>query len=124
MYFEIHVDNPDRAEAFYSRLFGWKFHRHESQGSIPVDYRRIETGGTAGGMLKRPADTPPPECGVNAYVCSFETDDFDKLQEKIIQSGGKVALPKFAVPGVCWQGYFLDTEGNTFGLFEVDEQAK
>jgi len=31
---------------------------------------------------------------------------------------------KFAVPGRCWQGYFLDTEGNTFGVFEVDPDAR
>jgi uncharacterized protein len=28
------------------------------------------------------------------------------------------------VPGTCWQGYFIDTEGNTFGIFQVDEEAK
>lgn len=33
------------------------------------------------------------------------------------------ALPKFAVPKTCWQGYFVDTEGNTFGIFEVDANA-
>jgi uncharacterized protein len=27
------------------------------------------------------------------------------------------------VPGKCWQGYFIDTEGNTFGISEVDEEA-
>jgi predicted enzyme related to lactoylglutathione lyase len=27
------------------------------------------------------------------------------------------------VPGVCWQGYFLDTEGNTFGIFQPDQSA-
>jgi uncharacterized protein len=42
----------------------------------------------------------------------------------IVSLGGKIALPKFAVPGTCWQGYFIDTEGNTFGLFQVDETAK
>lgn len=41
-----------------------------------------------------------------------------------IENGGKVALAKFAVPGKCWQGYFLDTDGNVFGIFEVDDQAK
>ncbi len=46
------------------------------------------------------------------------------LYRKILSLGGKIALPKFAVPGVCWQGYFIDTEGNTFGLFQVDEKAK
>jgi hypothetical protein len=35
----------------------------------------------------------------------------------------KISLPKFAVPGKCWQGYFQDPEGNTFGVFEVDERA-
>jgi len=41
---------------------------------------------------------------------------------KILSLGGKTALPKFAVPGVCWQGYFIDTEGNTFGLFQLMRQ--
>jgi hypothetical protein len=29
----------------------------------------------------------------------------------------KISLPKFAVPGKCWQGYFQDPERNTFGVF-------
>lgn len=121
LYFEIHADNPDRAAAFYNGVFGWTFTKDDHN---PVDYWRIETGGTAGGMLKRPADTPPPECGVNAFVNSIEVEDFDATAQTIKQLGGQVALPKFAVPGVCWQGYFVDTEGNTFGLFQVDEKAQ
>lgn len=39
-------------------------------------------------------------------------------------NGGRVALPKFAVPGKCWQGYYLDKDGNTFGIFQFDESAK
>jgi predicted enzyme related to lactoylglutathione lyase len=41
-----------------------------------------------------------------------------------LNSGAVVVLEKFAVPGMCWQGYFLDSEGNVFGIFEVDEKAK
>ena len=59
----------------------------------------------------------------NAFVCSFEVDDFDRKSAKILSLGGVVALQKFCVPGKCWQGYFIDTEGNTFGIFEVDEKA-
>ena len=33
-------------------------------------------------------------------------------------------MPKFAVPGKCWQGYFLDADHNTFGILEVDANAK
>ena len=42
----------------------------------------------------------------------------------MLSLGGVVALPRSCVPGKCWQGYFIDTEGNTFGIFEVDEQAR
>jgi len=51
-------------------------------------------------------------------------DNFDEIAKKILDNGGRIALPKFAVSGKCWQGYFLDNEGNTFGIFEVDETAK
>lgn len=120
-YFEIQADNTQRAAKFYNELFGWKFEKNEG---LPIEYWNIHTGGMFGGMLKRPADTPPPECGTNAFVNSMQVDDIDATSNKILNLGGKVALPKFAVPGKCWQAYFLDTEGNTFGLFQVDENAK
>lgn len=120
LYFEIQADDLQRASDFYGKVFGWKF---EKNPHAPVEYLSIETGGNRGGLLKRPADTPPAECGTNAYVCSIEVDDFDETAKTIVANGGKVAMEKFPVPGVCWQGYFLDTEGNTFGLFEVDEEA-
>jgi predicted enzyme related to lactoylglutathione lyase len=31
IYIEIHVDNQKRASEFYSKIFGWTFHEHESQ---------------------------------------------------------------------------------------------
>jgi predicted enzyme related to lactoylglutathione lyase len=46
------------------------------------------------------------------------------VADKILSFGGKVALPKFAVPGVCWQAYFLDSDGSTFGVFQPDSPAK
>ena len=123
IYFEIHADDLKRASAFYTKVFGWTFHKRESQDDIPAQYMRMDTGGTTGGMLKRPADAPPPECGVNAFVCSVEIADFDSTADKILKSGGSTAMSKFPVPGVCWQGYFKDTESNTFGVFQVDEAA-
>jgi predicted enzyme related to lactoylglutathione lyase len=51
-------------------------------------------------------------------------DNFDEIAKKIEAAGGIVALPKAAIPGMAWQGYFLDTEGNTFGLHQADPNAK
>ncbi|MDT8896153.1 VOC family protein [Halomonas sp. I1] len=120
LYFEIQAESPDRARHFYGELFGWAFTRVEG---LPVAYWRIDTGGMQGGLLQRPAATPPDECGTNAFTCSFEVDDIHASAERIASLGGQVALPIFAIPGTCWQGYFIDPEGNTFGLFQVDEQA-
>ncbi len=119
-YFEIQAEEPEKAVKFYTDIFEWKFIKDPN---IPIDYWRIEMAGIYGGLLKRPAKIPTPPSGTNAFVCSVEVEDFDKTAEKILEAGGKVALPKFAVPGKCWQGYFLDTEDNTFGLFQVDPNA-
>lgn len=121
MYFEIQAGDPESAMRFYGDIFGWRFAK---QDGLPIPYWRIETAGMHGGLLQRPADPPPAECGTNAYVCSMEVPDFDAAAAAIERAGGQVALPKFAVPGVCWQGYFVDPEGNTFGVFQVDDNAR
>jgi len=77
-----------------------------------------------GGLLQRPARAPGPEQGTNAFVCSMEVSNLDATATTITAAGGTVALPKFAVPGVCWQAYFLDPEGNTFGIFQPDSNAR
>ena len=120
IYFEIQADDPKRAINFYSEVFGWKF--SEVKG-LPVAYWTIETGGSRGGLLQRPAKTPPTGCGTNAFVCSLEVENLDTTAKTITQLGGIVALPKFPVPATCWQGYFVDTEGNTLGILEVDPKA-
>jgi predicted enzyme related to lactoylglutathione lyase len=121
LYFEIHAEDLSRAKKFYTGVFGWSFTKATG---LPIEYWRIETGGARGGLLKRPANTPPQMCGANSFVCSVQVDDFDATAKKILKRGGIVALPKFAVPKTCWHGYFFDAEGNVFGIFEVDTKAK
>jgi predicted enzyme related to lactoylglutathione lyase len=121
MYFEIQADDLETARTFYGEIFGWKFTKQEG---LPVEYWSIQTDGINGGLLKRPAPAPGDQQGTNAYTCSMEVENYDEMSNEIITRGGTIALPKFAVPGKCWQGYFLDPQGNTFGIFQVDEKAK
>ena len=120
-YFEIQSSNPKRDVKFYEEVFKWKFIRQEF---IPIEYYRIETNSISGGLLARPAKVPPIDSGTNAFVCSIQVESFDKTAETILKNGGQIAMPKFAIPERCWQGYFLDLDNNTFGIFEVDEKAK
>jgi uncharacterized protein len=120
-YFEIQSSDPKRDIKFYQSIFGWKFIREEH---IPIEYYRIETNSIYGGLLKRPVEIPPKPSGTNAFVCSVQVTNFDKTSELILSNGGQVAMHKFAIPGRCWQGYFIDPDNNTFGIFEADEHAK
>lgn len=120
-YFEIQSSNPQRELNFYAAIFGWKFIKEEH---LPIEYYRIETNSLNGGLLKRPFQVPPQQYGTNAFTCSIQVENFDEIAQKIIELGGKIAMPKFAIPGRCWQGYFVDLDNNTFGLFQVDENAK
>lgn len=120
-YFEIQSSDPKREIKFYETIFGWKFIKEEV---IPIEYYRIETNSINGGLLKRPAKVPPAESGTNAFVCSVQVENYEETNEIILQNGGQIALPKFAIPGRCWQGYFVDPDNNSFGIFEVNEKAK
>ncbi|KAA6329305.1 hypothetical protein EZS27_021874 [termite gut metagenome] len=119
-YFEIQSSNPQREIEFYKTVFDWNFVKEEL---LPIEYYRIETKGILGGLLKRPSETLPTRYGTNAFTCSIQVENFDKASECILQMGGQIALPKFAVPGKCWQGYFIDSDNNTFGIFEADTNA-
>lgn len=126
VHFEIQADDPERAMKFYRDVFGWEFQQWGEQKywmimTAPLDSKEP---GINGGLLPRPAKTPPKEHGTNAYVCTIEVTDFDNTAKKVETAGGLVAMPKFALPGVAWQGYFLDSEGNTFGVHQQDKEAK
>lgn len=120
-YFEIQSSSPEREVKFYSEVFGWKFTKVEG---LPIQYYQIETSNIHGGLLERPAQTPPTHCGTNAFTCSIEVENFDETAEKILALGGQVAMDKFAIPNKCWQGYFIDQDHNAFGLVQVDENAQ
>ncbi len=119
-FFEIQSSDPKRDIGFYTEIFGWKFTKEEN---VLIEYYRIDTKTIYGGLLKRPANIPPLGSGTNAFTCSIEVENFDAAAEKIIRLGGQIAMPKFSVPGRCWQGYFLDPDNNIFGIFQVDQNA-
>ncbi len=126
VHFEIQADDLDRARAFYGDVFGWTF--EDYSGFVGAPYFGVTTGeegtpGINGGLLPRPAPVGP-EQGTNAAVLTMGVDDYDTTAARIEAAGGRVALPKFALPGMAWQGYYLDTEGNTFGIHQSDPEAR
>lgn len=127
VHFEVQADDLDRARAFYAAALGWTFEDYSGVTGSP--YWGVITGaddqpGINGGLLGRPAAAPGLGQGTNAYVCTVQVDDYDTTERAILAAGGQVALPKMALTGMAWQGYYLDTEGNTFGIHQPDENAQ
>ena len=126
VHFEIQADDVERAKAFYTAAFGWTFQDYgQFTGST---YWGIVTGpdhepGINGGLLQRPTPAPGASQGANAFVCTLGVGDYDEAERRVLAAGGQVALAKIALTGLAWQGYYLDTEGNTFGIHQPDPQA-
>jgi len=113
VHFEVPADDVQRAKTFYSNLFGWKI-----EGFPGMDYMMIDTyGAPGGGMMKR----MHPDQQITAYIGVPSVDEYSAKVEKL---GGKIIVPKMAVPAM---GYFvicMDTENNAFGIWETDPKAK
>jgi predicted enzyme related to lactoylglutathione lyase len=122
VHFEIHASNPEKVVKFYVDVFGWKV-THMPQ----FDYWLIDTGtgdGINGGLMKRRGPAPGAESPVNAFVCSLGIDSVDTYLERSLNAGATVALPKMAIPGVGYQAYIKDPDGNIVGLHQPDPNAK
>ncbi len=119
-FFEIQSSNPKREIKFYESVFGWSFVKEEQ---VSIEFYRIETPGIHGALLKRQGQVPK-EQSTNAFTCSIMVADYNEIEQRILQNRGRVALAKFAVPGRCWQGYYLDPDNNIFGFLLVDKNAQ
>ena len=126
VHFEIQAGEPERAMKFYKEVFGWDFQQWGEQKywMVMTADKDSKEPGINGGLLPRPGTTAPQACGANAFVCTVQVENFDEIAKKIEAAGGAVAMPKFAIPKMAWQGYFVDTEGNTFGVHQQDENAQ
>jgi predicted enzyme related to lactoylglutathione lyase len=51
-------------------------------------------------------------------------DDLDASMQAALAAGAAVALPRMAIPNVGHVAYLVDTEGNIFGVFQEDAQAR
>jgi predicted enzyme related to lactoylglutathione lyase len=118
VHFEINSDDPEKAVKFYESVFGWKIDKWEG----PIDYWLITTGdkseqGIDGGLMKR----ENPQATISTTI---EVESIDEYLKNIEANGGKVTVPKHAIPGVGYAAYFIDPDGNTLGLMQNDENAK
>jgi uncharacterized protein len=117
--FAIHVDDIDRARAFYEGVFGWVF---EPWG--PPGFYLIHTGdeaspGIQGLMHKR--NVPRSGTGQNGFEPTFAVEDVEAVAAKVVACGGKVTMGPATIPTVGTLLRFDDTEGNDVGAMRYEK---
>jgi uncharacterized protein len=117
IHFEFAADDPERAAKFYRETFGWESIKFAG----PVEYWLVKTGsegpGIDGGILRYQDKMP-------RTINTIGVESVDEYVEKVARNGGRLTKPRMTIPGVGYQAYCLDTEGNVFGVFQADPSAK
>ncbi len=128
IHFEIHATDTEKLAAFYRDIFGWEIRKWDTPG---VDYWIVMTApegstepGINGGIVGRKGSAPAGGEPVTSFVCTIHVPKLDEFLKKIEGAGGSVALPKMAIPGLAWLAYCKDIDGNLFGIYEDDKNAK
>lgn len=119
VHFEFSVADAEKAQAFYSKIFGWTFQAFP--GDMP--YWLVTTGpdaepGINGGIMLRQGAMPA------GTTNTMGVTSVDASVEAIKAAGGTIIMEKMAVPGMGWVAYAVDLDGNQFGVFEEDSAAK
>lgn len=101
VHFEFMVSDVKKSKEFYGMVFDWKFEKDQS-----MDYLMIDTGKEpGGGMMKKPDDTP-----MFALTQYFEVDSIEETMVKVVEAGGKPAIPKMEIPNIGWWAMFFDPD--------------
>jgi len=117
VHFDVPAEDVGRAKKFYSALFGWKFEAFPEMQYYLITTTNLDgSPGVGGGMGKR---MEPSQRMMN-YI---GVTSLDAAMKQVKSLGGKVHTQKMAVPGMGFLATCMDTEGNTFGLWEENPQA-
>ena len=109
---EINAADADRAQGFWSGVFGWEV---GPPMSPEMDYRMFRTAEDQGGAIVGTDEKGP----LRVY---FDTEDIDATIAKVRELGGE-AEDKLPVQGYGWFAPCKDTEGNAFSLWQSDQSA-
>jgi len=110
---ELNTADPEKAKAFYSKLFQWQLEDVPNPAAPSGSYTLVKVGtGTGGGIMKQ---VPGGPTGWLAYVA---VDDIHAATEKARSLGGKVMRDVAEVPGMGWLSFIEDPTGAVLGLWK------
>lgn len=118
-WFEIYVDDIDRARCFYQSVFEVELEKLENPTDTPMEMwsfgSDMEAYGASGALVKMDG------CGAgkNSTVVYFSCQDCAQEASRVASAGGKLLSEKFPIGEYGFIALALDTEGNQFGMHSL-----
>lgn len=116
-WFEIPVNDMDRAIAFYEKVFNTSLLRNKIGNTDMAWFPYADEGiGSPGSLIYDPVTAKPGTEGVLIYFTTQAGDMAIELS-RVEDAGGKVLQPKTLIsPDIGYYGIFIDTEGNRLAI--------
>ena len=114
IWFEIYVNDLQRAKRFYETVFDVKLDKMDTPApdiemlSFPMQQ---DAAGAAGALCKMPGYNP----GAGTIIY-FACDDCAVEEARVERAGGKIQKPKTSIGQYGAISLIVDTEGNMIGL--------
>ena len=114
MYFEIPVNDMDRAMTFYAAVFNVDFDKETIDNNEMALFPFADERSGISGALAKGEIYKPTKDGVVIY---FRTENIDTTLQSATAHGGEILYPK-TDNGIGFVAEFEDTEGNRIALFQ------
>jgi predicted enzyme related to lactoylglutathione lyase len=115
-WFEIYVQDMDRAKAFYEKTFDVTLQRLETSGvelwAFPM---KSESPGCTGALVKMTGK----DSGIGGTIVYFPGPDCAAAAARAVQNGGCIQNEKKSIGEHGFIAHVLDTEGNLIGLHSM-----
>jgi predicted enzyme related to lactoylglutathione lyase len=115
-WFQIHVQDMDRARSFYEAVFGVKLTRLANTEHEMFSFPSDMNGYGASGALSRIPGVPSGGGGTLVY---FSCEDCAVEAERAARAGGSIRQPKMSIGEYGAAALVQDTEGNLIGLHSM-----
>ena len=119
VWFEIYVQDMQRAKVFYEKMLGIRLEKLPDPGpgvsqmlSCPMEQGKA---GATGALVKMEGG---PSNG-NSVIIYFSCEDCATESKKAAAGGGKIIKDKFAIGKHGFVALVADTEGNVIGLHSM-----
>lgn len=119
-WFEIYVENIDRARRFYETVLNREMFDLPMSEDLDemkmVVFPMLDDAPNSSGAL---VEMRGVESGGNSTIVYFSCDNCEVEQSRVESAGGKILKPKFSIGDYGFISLVEDTEGNCIGLHSL-----